>query len=286
MVGPVQQPSPIPFRRMSKSPPRRQRPGRQGKRLEAFRRQLRVRKTQLWALGEEVAYLNDIQGFADTSNYPYLAAAKAKLIVMHAVQGAGRAQKTDTDPAASWAGSRISSRCASSADQTGIARDGSSSIPAWALRGHQARGVPHGAGRLPSAQIRLGLPLLFRSRANPSCAGWWAYVAENRSGTLRRALRGAARSGYDPDPRAEPFRPLNYWSQIASGRRVTNCYGWFGGRIFHDRVIVRYRRHQGLANKFPMTSEIPLKVHGAGRVFTMAIHPRVVIGKDTRFPAT
>jgi len=56
-------------------------------------------ETQLWALEEGVDYLNDIQGFADTSLYPHLAGATAKLIVMHAVQGTGRAQKIDTDPA-------------------------------------------------------------------------------------------------------------------------------------------------------------------------------------------
>jgi dihydropteroate synthase type 2 len=57
-------------------------------------------ETQLWALDEKVDYLNDIQGFADTSMYAYLAAARAKLIVMHAVQESGRAQKIDTDPKA------------------------------------------------------------------------------------------------------------------------------------------------------------------------------------------
>ena len=56
-------------------------------------------ETQLWALNEGVAYLNDIQGFGDSSLYPYLASSTAKLIVMHAVQGIGRAQKIDTDPA-------------------------------------------------------------------------------------------------------------------------------------------------------------------------------------------
>jgi dihydropteroate synthase type 2 len=55
-------------------------------------------ETQLWALDEGVDYLNDIQGFADASMYAHLAAADAKLIVMHSVQGLGRAQKIDTDP--------------------------------------------------------------------------------------------------------------------------------------------------------------------------------------------
>ncbi len=56
-------------------------------------------ETQLWALGEGVEYLNDIQGFSDASLYPYLASSDVKLIVMHSVQGLGRAQKIDTDPA-------------------------------------------------------------------------------------------------------------------------------------------------------------------------------------------
>ncbi len=55
-------------------------------------------ETQRWGLKAGADYLNDIQGFADESFYPELAAAKAKLIVMHSVQGLGRAQKIDTDP--------------------------------------------------------------------------------------------------------------------------------------------------------------------------------------------
>ncbi|HEV2302695.1 MAG TPA: dihydropteroate synthase, partial [Stellaceae bacterium] len=48
--------------------------------------------TQRWALARGVAYLNDIQGFADASLYPELAKGKARLVVMHAAQGRGRAQ--------------------------------------------------------------------------------------------------------------------------------------------------------------------------------------------------
>ena len=55
-------------------------------------------ETQRWALKEGVAYLNDIQGFSDPAIYPELAASDAKLIVMHAVQGFGKAQAIDTDP--------------------------------------------------------------------------------------------------------------------------------------------------------------------------------------------
>jgi dihydropteroate synthase type 2 len=53
---------------------------------------------QRWALGEGVEYLNDIHGFAAPSLYPELAAAGAKLIVMHAVQNEGKATRADIPP--------------------------------------------------------------------------------------------------------------------------------------------------------------------------------------------
>jgi dihydropteroate synthase type 2 len=53
---------------------------------------------QRWALSQGVAYLNDIQGFADESLYPELAASSAKLIVMHSVQGMGQATRVNVPP--------------------------------------------------------------------------------------------------------------------------------------------------------------------------------------------
>ncbi len=43
-----------------------------------------------------VAYLNDINGFAHPELYPELAAASARLIVMHSVQGFGQADRRET----------------------------------------------------------------------------------------------------------------------------------------------------------------------------------------------
>jgi dihydropteroate synthase type 2 len=48
---------------------------------------------QLYAAQEGVAYLNDIEGFADETIYPQLAASNAKLILMHSVQGRGKADR-------------------------------------------------------------------------------------------------------------------------------------------------------------------------------------------------
>jgi len=57
---------------------------------------------QLWALGQGVDYLNDIQGFPDPQIYPALASASAKLIVMHGVQGRGRAVRCDVPADDIW----------------------------------------------------------------------------------------------------------------------------------------------------------------------------------------
>jgi dihydropteroate synthase type 2 len=53
---------------------------------------------QRWALEQGVDYLNDIHGFADPALYPDLAAASARLIVMHAVQEVGIATRIDVPP--------------------------------------------------------------------------------------------------------------------------------------------------------------------------------------------
>lgn len=57
---------------------------------------------QRWALGQGVAFLNDIQGFADPSFYPELAAARAKLVLMHSVQGRGKATVAKVPPEEIW----------------------------------------------------------------------------------------------------------------------------------------------------------------------------------------
>jgi dihydropteroate synthase type 2 len=55
-------------------------------------------EVQRWAIGHSIDYLNDIQGFPDAELYPALAAARAKLIVMHSVQERGRATRVEIAP--------------------------------------------------------------------------------------------------------------------------------------------------------------------------------------------
>jgi len=81
-------------------------------------------ETQAWALAAGVDYLNDIQGFADESFYPELAAADAKLIVMHSVQGRGPATRV-TPPAGAMIDhvSRFFEARFATLEAAGVARD-------------------------------------------------------------------------------------------------------------------------------------------------------------------
>ncbi|HEY7977591.1 MAG TPA: dihydropteroate synthase [Rhizomicrobium sp.] len=55
-------------------------------------------QVQRWAITQRVDYLNDIQGFPDEALYPDIVAASAKLIVMHSVQGRGKATRINVPP--------------------------------------------------------------------------------------------------------------------------------------------------------------------------------------------
>ena len=59
-------------------------------------------EVQRFAIARGVAFLNDIQGFPDPSFYHELAAASCRLVVMHAVQGRGRAQQVELTAGDVW----------------------------------------------------------------------------------------------------------------------------------------------------------------------------------------
>lgn len=56
-------------------------------------------ETQRWALAQNVAWLNDIQGFPEPSLYSEIARANVRLVVMHNVALRGQARRIATDPA-------------------------------------------------------------------------------------------------------------------------------------------------------------------------------------------
>ena len=59
-------------------------------------------ETQLFAIRHGADFLNDIEGFSHPEIYPDLAASQCRLVVMHAVQGRGRAQRVAVSPDAIW----------------------------------------------------------------------------------------------------------------------------------------------------------------------------------------
>jgi dihydropteroate synthase type 2 len=129
--------------------------------------------TQRWALDKGVAWLNDIQGFPYPDLYPALAASSARLVVMHSVQGEGRAQRIETDP------STIMDRITGFFDArlaaligAGIARERLILDPGMGFFLGAAPEVSLTVlRRLPELKLRFGLPVL---------------VSPSRKGFLRR----------------------------------------------------------------------------------------------------
>jgi dihydropteroate synthase type 2 len=59
-------------------------------------------ETQRFAIRRGADFINDIEGFSHPALYPELAASGCGLVVMHAVQGRGRAQRVAIAPDAIW----------------------------------------------------------------------------------------------------------------------------------------------------------------------------------------
>lgn len=121
-----------------------------------------ARETQEWALRQGVDYLNDIHGFPDPALYPALAASRAKLIVMHAVQREGVATKVDTDPATimdhiiTFLRARIAAL-----EDAGVARDRIILDPGMGFfLGSNPEASATVLRRLPELKAAFGLPLL------------------------------------------------------------------------------------------------------------------------------
>ena len=117
---------------------------------------------QRFAIARGVDYLNDIQGFPDPSLYPELAAARCKLVVMHAVQGRGRAQRLELSAAEVW--DRIvaffTERIAT-LEQAGIARERIIIDPGMGFfLSSRPEASLHVLARLAELKRAFGLPVL------------------------------------------------------------------------------------------------------------------------------
>jgi dihydropteroate synthase type 2 len=153
-------------------------------------------ETQRYALRAGVDFINDIQGFPDASVYPELAAAACRLVVMHAVQGRGRAQRVAISASDIWP--RIDAFFAlriAALETAGIARDRLILDPGMGffLSTDAAASlvVLAGIGRL---KRRFGLPVLVSVSRKSFLAAVTgrAAAAERGAATLAAELYAAA----------------------------------------------------------------------------------------------
>jgi dihydropteroate synthase type 2 len=184
-------------------------------------------KTQRFALRAGVDFLNDIQGFPDPALYPELAAASCRLVVMHAVQGRGRAQRVAVSAGDIWP--RIeaffSTRIAV-LEAGGVARERLILDPGlgFFLSSEAATSFAVLAG-IDRLQRRFGLPVLISvSRKSFLAAAIGGVPAAERGAASLAAELYAAAKGVDfirtHDPRA--LRDgLNVAAALAAAERAT-----------------------------------------------------------------
>ncbi len=117
-------------------------------------------ETQAYAIERGVAYLNDIQGFPDPGLDPVLARADCRVVVMHSVQGRGRATRVPTE--AGTVMSRIERFFENRVD-----RLTSSGIDRERILLDPGMGFFLGSRPEPSVEVLRGLPRLKRRFALP-----------------------------------------------------------------------------------------------------------------------
>jgi dihydropteroate synthase len=119
-------------------------------------------ETQRYCLGHGVEMLNDVDGFAHPSLYPDLARATAKLVVMHSIQGGGRATRVETDAEAVFAAViAFFSRRLAELETAGIARERLIVDPGMGLfLGQNPEPSLRVLRRLEELRHRFGLPVL------------------------------------------------------------------------------------------------------------------------------
>jgi dihydropteroate synthase type 2 len=157
-------------------------------------------ETQRFALRVGVDFLNDIQGFPDPALYAELAAAACRLVVMHAVQGRGRAQRVAVAAGDIWPliDTFFAARIAA-LEAGGIARDRLILDPGMGFflssEASASFAVLAGIGRLKQ---RFGLPVLVSvSRKSFLAAPTGRATAAERSAATLAAELYAAAKGVD-----------------------------------------------------------------------------------------
>jgi dihydropteroate synthase type 2 len=120
-----------------------------------------ARETQLWASGQGVPFLNDINGFPDPVLYPALAASRARLIVMHALRAGGASSDDAAPPDIFDRVLRFFEERIAALGEAGIARDRLILDPGMGLFLGRGRGASFTVlRRLADLKRAFGLPVL------------------------------------------------------------------------------------------------------------------------------
>jgi len=117
---------------------------------------------QQWALARGVAFLNDTRGFPDPAIHPHLVSGASRLVVMHAVQREGKADRTAGDAATIYdrVASFFDARLAV-LEAAGVARGRCILDPGMGLfLGAGVEPSLEVLRRLPDLRARFGLPVL------------------------------------------------------------------------------------------------------------------------------
>ncbi len=155
--------------------------------------------TQRYALAHGAAYLNDVEGFARPEVYPEIARGTCRLVVVHALQEAGRAVRVRTDPDAVFSAlGEFLERRIGAFSAAGVARERIIIDPGMGLfLGSNPESSLHVLARLGELRSRFGLPILV-SVSRKSFLGTLTgrAVADRGAATLAAELYAAA-SGAD-----------------------------------------------------------------------------------------
>lgn len=119
---------------------------------------------QRWALSRHVELLNDTRGFPESSLYPLLAQSQSRLVVMHAIQASGKADRTAGDA------TTIFHRVAAFFDERLAALEAAGVARARCIL-DPGMGLFLGTGAEPSVAMLHGIPALRERYALPVLVG-------------------------------------------------------------------------------------------------------------------
>lgn len=174
-----------------------------------------------WALGQQLAMLNDIRGFGEPALWPELARAHCQLVVMHSLAGALVADRRDVEPEQVWQSViDFFDRRIAALTGAGIARERLILDPGMGFfLGANPQASVLLLRRLPQLRERYGLPL-YVSVSRKSFLGALVGgrpVAERAAATLAAELFAFANG-------ADYIRTHDVQA-LADGLRVQNALG-------------------------------------------------------------